>query len=90
MVVARIFFSQPFYLLVVGELDGLDLLCAILVVVEVVLDGERLEQLHGGLGAHLGHPIEEEHILGGLPRVVQLVRVQLCVMYVDTSILFSF
>ena len=45
--------SVAAYLLVVGELDGLDLLCAVLVVVEVVLDGERLHELHGRLRAHL-------------------------------------
>ena len=45
--------SAATYLLVVGELDGLDLLRAVLVVVEVVLHGERLHQLHGRLRANL-------------------------------------
>ena len=37
------------HLLVVSELDGLHLLRSVLVIVEVVLDGERLQQLHSGL-----------------------------------------
>ena len=41
------------HLLVVGEFDGLDLLRAVLVVVEVVLHGERLHQLHRRLRANL-------------------------------------
>ena len=44
---------------------------------KVILDGERLEELHRGLGADLGHPVEEEHVLGGLLRVVEVVGVQL-------------
>lgn len=73
---------QPFhrrhgYLLVEGELDGLHLLRPVLVIMEVVLDGERLEQLHGGLRPNLGHAVEEEDVLRRLARVVQLVGVKL-------------
>ena len=70
----RLFFT---YLLVVGELDGLHLLSAVLVVVEVVLDGERLEQLHRRLRPHLGDPVEEQDVLCRLASVVQLIRVKL-------------
>ena len=41
------------YLLAAGELDGLHLLRPVLVVPEVVLDGEGLEQLHRCLAPHL-------------------------------------
>ena len=60
-----------------SKFNGLNLLRPVLVVVEIVPNGERLEQLHGGLRAHLGHPIEEEDLLGRLPGVVQLCGVQL-------------
>ena len=46
-------------------------------IVEVVLDGERLEELHGGLGADLGHAVEEEDLLLGVAGVVELVGVEL-------------
>ena len=66
-----------FYLFVVREFDGLHLLRPVLVVVEVVLDGEGLEQLHRGLRADLGDSVEEEDVFGGFSCVVQLVGVQL-------------
>ena len=46
-------------------------------VVEVVLDGQRLEQLHGGLRSNLGHSVEEQDVFGRLAGVVQLVGVKL-------------
>ena len=41
------------YLLAVGELYRLHLLRPVLVVAEVVLDGQRLQQLHRRLAANL-------------------------------------
>ena len=45
--------------------------------VEAVAVGESLQQLHGALGAHLGHPVEEERLLAGVARDVQLSEVKL-------------
>ena len=45
--------------------------------VEAVAVGESLQQLHGALGAHLGHPIEEEGLLAGVTGDVQLTETEL-------------
>ena len=45
-------------------------------VMEIILDGECLDQLHRGLAAHLGHPVEEEQILVCLLGVVESCGVQ--------------
>ena len=65
------------HLLAHRQLDCFDLLRAVLVVVEVVLDGERLHELHGRLRSHLGHAVEEQDLLLRILRVVQVVRVEL-------------
>ena len=67
----------PTYLLVVGEFDGLDLLRAVLVVVEVVFDGERLHQLHRRLRSNLGHAVEKQDVLLCVLCVVEVVGVEL-------------
>ena len=46
-------------------------------VVEVVLDGERLHELHRRLRADLGHAVEEEDVLLRVLRVVEVVGVEL-------------
>ena len=65
------------YLLVVGELDGLDLLRAVLVVVEVVLDCESLEKLHCCLRSNLWHTIEEKNVLLRVLGIVEVIGVEL-------------
>lgn len=44
---------------------------------KIVLDGERLEEFHGGLGTHFGDAIKEENVFLRVLRVIVVIGVQL-------------
>ena len=65
------------YLFIVSEFYGVHFLSPVFVVLELVLDGQGLEQFHGGLRSNLRNAVEEQNFLLGIASVVQLCGTQL-------------
>ena len=71
--------GQPF-LLAVGQLYRLHLLCSVFVIMEIILDRQGFQKLHGGLRPDFWNSVEKQQFFFSLSCVVKLLSIQLKIM----------
>ena len=67
---------QPF-LLAVGQLYRLHLLCSVFVIMEIILDRQGFQKLHRGLRPDFWNSVEKQQFFFSLSCVVKLLSIQL-------------